>query len=77
MTGVFGFGPKLALRPRVRDLERLLGGVSMAEATSAGVPAGWYPDPAARHEQRYWDGTRWTADVADGDRTSTDDPGPS
>jgi hypothetical protein len=26
---------------------------------------GWYPDPAARHEQRFFDGRRWTAHVAD------------
>ena len=30
-----------------------------------GVPAGWYPDPMARHEYRYWDGARWTDEVAD------------
>lgn len=24
-------------------------------------PAGWYPDPFGESEQRYWDGTRWTA----------------
>lgn len=23
--------------------------------------AGWYPDPASRRNQRYWDGHRWTA----------------
>ena len=28
-------------------------------------PAGWYADPASRHEARYWDGTRWTERVAD------------
>jgi len=26
--------------------------------------AGWYPDPAGRHEHRYWDGARWTEHVA-------------
>ena len=29
------------------------------------APAAWYRDPASRHEYRYWDGTRWTAHVAD------------
>lgn len=24
-------------------------------------PAGWYPDPGGVHNQRYWDGQRWTA----------------
>ena len=23
-------------------------------------PAGWYPDPFGEHEERYWDGGRWT-----------------
>ncbi|QGF22477.1 RDD family protein [Raineyella fluvialis] len=28
------------------------------------VPAGWYPDPAApTHQERYWDGVRWTEQV--------------
>jgi hypothetical protein len=26
---------------------------------------GWHPDPGGRHEHRYWDGSRWTDDVAD------------
>src|SRR6476469_1110962 len=38
------------------------------------VPAGWYADPSARHERRYWDGTDWTAHVADGGVTATDQP---
>jgi hypothetical protein len=36
------------------------------------VPAGWYADPAGRHEYRYWDGTYWTAGVADGGITASD-----
>jgi Protein of unknown function (DUF2510)/Fibronectin type III domain len=36
------------------------------------VPAGWYADPASRHENRYWDGTGWTAAVADRGVTATD-----
>lgn len=27
--------------------------------------AGWYPDPAGRHQHRYWDGAGWTTEVAD------------
>ncbi len=26
-------------------------------------PAGWYPDPHKRYEQRYWDGSEWTDSV--------------
>lgn len=33
---------------------------------------GWYPDPAARHRHRYWDGHNWTATVSDGAATSSD-----
>jgi hypothetical protein len=29
----------------------------------ANAPAGWYPDPLARSEHRYWDGSRWTDHV--------------
>ena len=36
------------------------------------APAGWYADPASRHENRYWDGTGWTAAVADRGVTATD-----
>ena len=25
---------------------------------------GWYPDPCGDYHHRYWDGTRWTDDVA-------------
>ena len=24
------------------------------------TPAGWYPDPQAEGQQRYWDGNAWT-----------------
>ena len=41
-------------------------------ATPPMVPAGWYADPAGRHEYRYWDGTYWTAGVADAGITATD-----
>ena len=33
--------------------------------TPTGPAPGWYPDPAARHQARLWDGTRWTERVAD------------
>jgi hypothetical protein len=33
---------------------------------------GWHPDPTSRHQYRYWDGTSWTDDVADGGVASTD-----
>jgi len=35
-------------------------------------PAQWYADPSGRHTHRYWDGTRWTPNVADDGRTASD-----
>jgi uncharacterized protein YxjI len=35
--------------------------------------AGWYPDPAGRHESRWWDGSRWTEHVASHGRQGTDE----
>jgi hypothetical protein len=31
----------------------------------AAASASWYPDPGHRHQLRYWDGSAWTAYVAD------------
>jgi hypothetical protein len=38
------------------------------------VPAegSWQPDPARRHQYRWWDGSEWTSAVADDGRTSID-----
>ena len=33
---------------------------------------GWAADPYGRHQWRYWDGNRWTEQVADGSTQSTD-----
>lgn len=41
-------------------------------ATPTTTPAGWYTDPAGRHEYRYWDGVNWTAQVSDGGVTASD-----
>ena len=39
--------------------------------TGPGSP-GWAADPFGRHQWRYWDGARWTDQVADGSTQSTD-----
>jgi hypothetical protein len=75
MQGAFGWGPKLALKPRVRELERRLGGESVAVPTAVAPPAAWYPDPTGRHEQRYWDGSRWTENVSDAGQAGVDGAG--
>ncbi len=35
-------------------------------------PPRWYPDPARRHQLRYWDGGRWTERVSDNGIPSVD-----
>lgn len=42
-----------------------------APAAAPGAP-GWAADPYGRHQWRYWDGDRWTDQVADGSTQSTD-----
>jgi hypothetical protein len=38
---------------------------ALAPWGQAAVPTGWFADPSRRHELRYWDGQRWTEQVAD------------
>jgi hypothetical protein len=38
------------------------------------APAAWYGDPFGRHEQRYWDGDRWTDHVSSGGQWSVEPP---
>ena len=34
--------------------------------------AEWYGDPTGRHQYRFWDGTKWTENVADNGQASID-----
>lgn len=43
-----------------------------SQSASTAPAANWYPDPCARHEFRYWDGTAWTHHVADRGQVSVD-----
>lgn len=36
------------------------------------APAGWYEDPLARADHRYWDGRRWTEHVSRGGQVAAD-----
>jgi hypothetical protein len=46
-----------------------------SDASAAGAaPAGWYADPSARFELRYWDGTQWTEHVSRSGQQYTDPP---
>lgn len=33
---------------------------------------GWHPDPSGKHQHRFWDGTKWTDQVADGGVAAND-----
>jgi putative membrane protein len=43
-----------------------------ASNVGATIPAGWYPDPSGRHEQRYWREGVWTEHVSDKGATAVD-----
>ncbi|MFM1964733.1 MAG: hypothetical protein RL134_458 [Actinomycetota bacterium] len=43
----------------------------------APAPAGWYPDPQAPGQQRYWDGAAWTAGTAGNALTAPGVAGPT
>lgn len=45
-----------------------------APVAAQAVPAGWYADPAARFELRYWDGGTWTEHVSRAGQQFTDPP---
>lgn len=50
-------------------------GAPMAPALPPAPPApagGWHPDPAGRHELRWWDGHRWTESVSDAGSPGSD-----
>jgi hypothetical protein len=42
------------------------------DATKGSPKPDWYADPTGRHEYRYWDGSAWTANVADSGRAVID-----
>jgi hypothetical protein len=45
---------------------------AVQQGGAATMPAAWYDDPAGKHQSRYWDGARWTENVADGGVTGAD-----
>jgi len=46
--------------------------VTAVPATADAQTAGWFADPARRHQFRYFDGDGWTAHVADDGKTASD-----
>jgi hypothetical protein len=62
--------PSVGLARSYRPRQR----TSLPETDGAApaVPAGWKADPTGRHQFRYWDGSHWTENVADGGEQSRD-----
>ena len=46
----------------------------MTEVQRQGKVEGWREDPYGRHELRFFDGSRWTPYVRDGDKNGLDEP---
>jgi Protein of unknown function (DUF2510) len=68
MSGPIPSGPMFATAAGMN-------GMTPAPAPSPSAPqspAAWHPDPSGRYASRYWDGSRWTEHVSDGDSTSVD-----
>jgi hypothetical protein len=63
----------LTVWKRELEADATLRGEPRAELTppDSRDPA-WQPDPTDRHEQRYWDGVRWTEHVSDAGTTDVD-----
>ena len=55
--------PLFALSTVAVVIQRSNRGKSGVDASAA--PPAWHPDPSARHQLRYWNGTVWTASVSD------------
>ncbi len=73
-TGVYGWAVKAVQRGRIQALESILtqGATAAAAQPAQAIDAGWYPDPQAKHELRYWDGSGWTSNVSDAGQASVE-----
>ena len=61
-----------AAPPAALDSAEAAGAPVEAACAVPASPPAWHPDPTGRHQQRYWDGGRWTGWVADGGVTGRD-----
>jgi uncharacterized protein DUF2510 len=72
---------QLTYRPNILYIVFLAGrlkqvGVRPIQVQAAAAqPAGWHPDPAGRHQMRYWNGSGWTDDVSDAGVAAKDPTG--
>ncbi|HEY4398388.1 MAG TPA: DUF2510 domain-containing protein [Acidimicrobiia bacterium] len=73
-VALLAFGSQSVLPVRVRPMPAPAPAPPPPVAAPAAAPGapGWAADPYGRHQWRYWDGNRWTDQVADGSAQSTD-----
>ncbi len=71
-TRVSGYALGLTDRYPPFTLEAPTTGPEPALPAAPLPPAQWYADPTGRHAHRYWDGSQWTPNVADGGTTASD-----
>lgn len=69
-------GASVAAAPEATSMQPPIASAPAATgATADGAGAGdWHPDPFSRHRYRYWNGHRWTDQVANGGVVTTDPP---
>jgi hypothetical protein len=73
VDGAWGAPPDPLVRPGASGAAPAGWGTAVEHSPPPpSIPAAWHPDPTARHQQRYWDGTRWTSPVADAGTVGND-----
>lgn len=58
--------------PVVAPAAQVAAPAAQVAAPAPAVPSGWYPDPSGRHQHRWWDGSRWSNNVATNGQQSVD-----
>lgn len=74
---IHGKAPKEVSTEAAEDSSGVTGGSATripppVQPAAPSAPPGWYPDPHARHELRYFDGGQWTHHVSDHGVQSSD-----
>lgn len=73
LTSRSKFIPNVAGRVRSASIAGRLFGLLQARVLQGGSrQPGWFRDPTARHEYRYWDGRHWTQHISNQGRPGLD-----
>ncbi|MGH2740148.1 MAG: DUF2510 domain-containing protein [Actinomycetota bacterium] len=63
---------RVAVGPLIAGVALFVVGLVQLAKSGRSTGAGWYPDPTGRHDRRWWDGAKWTADITDRDVQGAD-----